>query len=297
MTIRFACPACGQGLAVDSEHIGKTKGCPKCGVRIRIPGNGLVDRPPPTEVAYAASPEAPVETIVVPPAVHFHEQPRGANSLGIASIVLGVVALPFMRFPPISVSLAGLGLILAIAGLLFAFNRHGTGIGFAIAGGAISCVSLGVTMLVAIGLFTLRGQAAFTVVDAPGPGRLGEFEVTIEKISVSKPPGSKGHFSVRLKFTNASPDRKFAYGMAGGPTLDDLHGNHYRTLSRGSLDSMMRSASGVALYPGDSTQDTFVFETPVATVEEVRLHVPGKLVSQKGELAFKIPRSLWSNGP
>lgn len=71
--------------------------------------------------------------------------PRPSNSLGIASLVLGSIAflicwIPFLGL--LGVPLSGLGTILGVVGLVAAIRRSGLGIGFPIAGTAVSVLSL-----------------------------------------------------------------------------------------------------------------------------------------------------------
>ncbi len=69
------------------------------------------------------------------------QESKTVHSLGIASIVVGVVALPFSLFPCIGVlflPLSGLGILLGVIGGIVSLTRRGRGIGFPIAGTAIS---------------------------------------------------------------------------------------------------------------------------------------------------------------
>jgi hypothetical protein len=68
-----------------------------------------------------------------------------AHSLGIASLVLGVLAFLVSLIPCIGVvglPIGGLGLLLGIAGLIVALVRQGRGIGFPIAGSGVSLLAL-----------------------------------------------------------------------------------------------------------------------------------------------------------
>jgi hypothetical protein len=67
-------------------------------------------------------------------------QSKTAHSLGIGAMVLGIVGLLTVCFPFISLPLSGLGFLLGAFGLGMAIMRKGTGIGFSIAGAAISGV-------------------------------------------------------------------------------------------------------------------------------------------------------------
>jgi len=77
--------------------------------------------------------------------------PRRGSSLGIASLVLGTLSFAICWIPLIGmlgIPLSGLGLILALIGVIIALTRRGSGIGFPI-GGALLC---GVAFAVAISL-------------------------------------------------------------------------------------------------------------------------------------------------
>jgi hypothetical protein len=101
---------------------------------------------------------APHTTSVFPPvgqptAVQVNVQNSNvSNSLGIASLVLGILSLFICWIPFIGFGLSGLGLLLGIGALVMALTRKGTGIGYAIAGSAVSAIGvlLGVIYIVAL---------------------------------------------------------------------------------------------------------------------------------------------------
>ncbi len=77
--------------------------------------------------------------------------PRRGSSLGMASLVLGVIAfticwIPFLGI--LGIPLSGLGVFLGLVGLVVAATRKGSGIGFPIAG-TLVC---GIALIVAISL-------------------------------------------------------------------------------------------------------------------------------------------------
>lgn len=83
--------------------------------------------------------------------------PRRGNSLGIASIILGVLAFLICWIPLVnivSLPLSGLGLLLGVIGLIVAMTRGGSSIGLPIAGSAVSLLALvvaGVMWLAIVG--------------------------------------------------------------------------------------------------------------------------------------------------
>lgn len=177
---------------------GRKGKCPGCGNPIRI--GSPKKKAPPHE--HTPDSELPIRTArpkrAQPPAVpeppeittiehgQLAAAPQGApqtavqvnvnnksasNSLGIASIILGILTFFVCWLPPAAFSLGGLGMLLGIAGLVMSVVRKGTGIGYAIAGTAVSTV--GVVLGI---IFILMIQTAVEVGDqmAQIPDRIRE---------------------------------------------------------------------------------------------------------------------------
>jgi hypothetical protein len=108
-----ACPSCGRPLRVPEHLAGRQVLCPACGEIV----------PGPTR--QAVSPEAPAD-----------DRPdRGARAappwplparLGVTSLALGLASVPVLCVPVVgyaALALSGLGLLLALGGLLGALAR------------------------------------------------------------------------------------------------------------------------------------------------------------------------------
>lgn len=103
----------------------------------------LATRPP---IAHAVAVQQPLEQghFRGAPVVNI-APPRRGNSLGIAALVLGILAFLICWIPVVNllgVPLSGLGLLLGLIGLLVAFTRKGASIGFPIAGTAVCGLAL-----------------------------------------------------------------------------------------------------------------------------------------------------------
>jgi hypothetical protein len=91
----------------------------------------------------------PVIQMHASPVIHVNAPASHGNSLGIASMVLGILAFLICWIPVLNLlglPLSGLGLLLGIIGIIIAATRRGSGIGFPIAGTAISAVALVVVL-------------------------------------------------------------------------------------------------------------------------------------------------------
>lgn len=88
--------------------------------------------------------------------------PRRGSSLGVVSLVLGLVAfmicwIPFINL--LGVPLSALGLVLGLVGLLVAFTRNGASIGYPIAGTAVCALALFIAISMTGALVTGIGKA------------------------------------------------------------------------------------------------------------------------------------------
>ena len=95
-------------------------------------------------------------------------QATRSNSLGIASLILGVLAflicwIPFVAL--VSMPLSGLGLLLGIIGILLALTRSGHGVGFSIAGSSVSALAFLIALVMGFGMFVAASGTLSDIAD------------------------------------------------------------------------------------------------------------------------------------
>jgi len=174
-TFRVKCPHCDKSIRVPESMLGRAAKCPGCGGELQIPARPKPKptvSPPPKPSAPIVAPSTPQQhpTIIEPSAVlptttnvftpagqpsavqvNVHNS-NVSNSLGIASLILGILSFFICWIPFIGFGLSGLGLLLGIGGLVMSVVRKGTGIGYSIAGTAVSGIGvlLGIVFIVMI---------------------------------------------------------------------------------------------------------------------------------------------------
>lgn len=72
---------------------------------------------------------------------------KATNSLGISSLILGILSFFVCWIPVIGFGLSGLGLLLGLGGIAMSVFRKGTGIGYSIAGAAVNSIALFIGIL------------------------------------------------------------------------------------------------------------------------------------------------------
>src|SRR5262249_55839208 len=189
MPVLANCSSCGSKLNVPDNLLGREVMCPRCGTVTVVTDSAAPARSgsPPSEPRPMPGRSQPA----VRRAVDFDEDdgrrrprrqprdeydedrdPRRANGdaaaqgngaalgLGIASLVLGILAIPFALVPCIglySIPVSGLGLVLGLIGFVIVMVSKKGSTGFPIAGSVVSFIALavaGLWFLVCAGMMT-----------------------------------------------------------------------------------------------------------------------------------------------
>lgn len=147
--IQIRC-GCGRQIKVKESSAGKKVRCPDCDMRLQVPASAP---PAVRQSQHAELVEATPRKRKARGDVHVSvQQPsQVTNSLGVGSIVLGILAFLICWIPVvglIGLPLSLLGVVLAGVGCVMAAMRGGTGVGYPIAGMAVSGLAAAVTLTI-----------------------------------------------------------------------------------------------------------------------------------------------------
>ena len=153
--IDFQCENCGKKIRVKDELAGRTGKCAGCGLKISIP-NAIIESPLNDSLTPLAIAKPKSLAPTPPPLIHTQPSPTSnpgvavqvnvdsspmADGLGISSLIIGILSFLVCWIPLINFGMGGLGLLLGIAGIVMAVQRKGQGVGYSIAGTAVSTIS------------------------------------------------------------------------------------------------------------------------------------------------------------
>jgi predicted Zn finger-like uncharacterized protein len=205
--IEFQCPKCGKQYRVKDEGAGKRGKCTQCGEVLKVPSlrtgapdvAGDTPIPPAPQSVPSPQPIAPPMAAQTPRLESGHAAqatsinvhlPKRRSSLGVVSLILGIVGflicwIPFVGV--LSIPLSALGLLMAVIGLLVALLRRGSGIGWPIGGGAVSglALAIGMAQVAAIG-------AGAEAISEYGEQAMRTNQATVNSGSGRAPAGSQG---------------------------------------------------------------------------------------------------------
>ena len=185
MEVKSRCPnpECRKSYRVPLTALGRGTTCKKCGKKfvlkeekdqqddtserpkqqatvkvpaVRLQAPAIKEKPPAIplrespQIEFAVPPSSPSPSIQTVVAVSVTNQHRG-SSLGMASVVLGILAFLICWIPlvnVISMLFAGIGFFLAMIGLIVALFRKGAGVGMPIAGATVCAIAMIVSVLI-----------------------------------------------------------------------------------------------------------------------------------------------------
>lgn len=163
----YGCPACGTAMSSPDSMAGQTEKCPECGNVAVVPGPAT--HPTPTLQPSTVHPVTP--PVPIPPSMPMNEvhvvhsyngniemKTKSQNGLGIASLVIGIIAivgcwLPFLNM--ISMFLAVLGIVCGALGFLIALVGRKSGVGLPFSG----LVVCGIAIAVAASINSIAAKA------------------------------------------------------------------------------------------------------------------------------------------
>ena len=288
---KCSCNHCSGHVEFDASHAGQVVACPHCGMETVL-----------------FVPQVPKPLNAKPPQNVGVEIKRGMNPLGVASLVLGIVACVFCWIPflgLLAIPLAAIGLLLAIIGITAAIVGKKSSPSFP-AGGAVVCtaailialfVTGGISTLIAKGRQTNQEQVSNsgkqTLPSAAGEWskshivKQGDVQVKIKRVSF---PSDSPAIQIELSVENVSTTQKVDFtGWSGSKfdfngsaaSLTDNNQNKYKLITDGA-------ASDNAIYPQQTASDTLEFETPVENIQWLHLELPAKNFGGSGMLRFEF---------
>jgi hypothetical protein len=372
MPVTSDCSSCGSKLKVPDDLLGREVRCPRCGTITVVKDPAVppaLERDPEYNRTRSSAPATPGRSHPAPPEEHglksgssrpvgyreAEDRPdddvqyrrrvktaAGAQSngaalgLGIASLVLGVIAVPFALVPCIgvwSLPVSGLGLLLGAIGIVLVVVSKKGGMGLPIAGTSVSFVALaiaGVWFLICAGMMSgmkkgfedlgkqleeQQQREAASWLDASkdaathGDVRvrvasvtLGRVEVDEDNRGIGKPAAD--YLMIRLSIEKTSPVAAISYkGWSGKGAFDPdaatLKDNVMSTYPAAMLLAKVegRVRNQQPIKPGQSLEDLLVFEPLRNNPEELRLELPCSAVGGVGRIKFRILASIIKRQP
>ncbi len=309
---KCSCQFCDGHIAFPAEMAGQMFACPHCGLATKLFTPDVAKAP--------ASQNLP-QTVSV--------EKRGVSPLGIASLVLGIMAcvicwIPFLGLFAIPVAL--IGLVLAFIGVVIAAMNKKTDFVFSISGGIVCilsvCIALVTTGTVAK-LYSDSKRTNQTPVATSGASvpsnsewsknltvKQGDIQIEISGIEIYPlwinaandlsvyPYSKENYLQFQIKVKNIGLTKKIDFQTWRGTVfkgnnaaiLKDNNGNQYKQIAV-SPDFTRTHREETTLYPTDSFADVLVFEKPVPNIKWLHLELSAENFGGTGMLRFEIPAS------
>lgn len=198
--IGFNCGNCGKRFEVQDTSAGKTGRCKQCGALMKIPAASAVfeveepiapprSRPQAQPIQVPVRPEpfvAPVPTQNVQVVVNQIDR-KAANGLGVAGVIIGVVAIGLGWIPVVGLlafPLVIIGGLLSFIGLLVAHSSKRSGISWPLTGMGLNAFAL--TLVIVVNL-VLTGFAGGVVRGAREAARRAEAQRIAKEAKLKAP--------------------------------------------------------------------------------------------------------------
>lgn len=316
--VTCCCQYCDGGIEFDASEFqkGETRNveCPHCHFETEL----FVPEIKPSKPA--------------PPQDARMEVKRGISPPGVAALVLGILSGLFCWIPLhgfLALSIAFIGLLLAIAGMVMAGINKTTGFSFPISGGIV-CVLSAFIALATAGGFSKAISSAMTRAkhtnqesqpSKPG-GAIEKWSKSLSitqgdmKISVNEVHIGAVHGSDELGQPEATKDevltidlavanlnqttttdfqtwRGTAIAIGGGyANLTDNHGKSYKRINiTPSMKDGSPNPDTVSIAPLKEQHDIVVFELPAGNIQWLHFELPAENFGGDGVLRFEIPAS------
>ena len=130
--LKFTCPHCKQSLEAPEDMLGQVIDCPSCSKQIQVP-----------KPQARTAPQVALQNVGV-------EIKRGSSPLGIAALVMGILACLTCWIPVIgllTIPLSLIGILLALIGLIMAAVSKKTGFVFPISGGLVCVIAIAIAVM------------------------------------------------------------------------------------------------------------------------------------------------------
>jgi hypothetical protein len=233
MPVVTECSSCGSKLTVPEHLLDREVKCPRCGT-VQVAAT-TTKQPPPSQPLSGKSPrnaddddddERPVRPVRSVRKDASTETNGVALGLGIASLALGVVTLPFAFIPCIgmySIPVSAVSLILGVSGIIVVAASKKGSYGFPIAGSVVSFVSIAV-----VGLWFLVCAGLIKGVTEGAKQNLEQFGKQLEEQQrreaadwVDASQNSVTHGDVRIRIASVTLGRVDLQGAAKKQQSDD----------------------------------------------------------------------------
>ena len=202
MSIQFTCDACGKDFTVGDAMAGKRGKCGGCGSVMTIPMVSVA-----APILYSSPAPSNVQVVMNP------SPGKSANALGVAAVVIGILALlvcwiPFLNI--LVVPFVFLGGLLAFIGLLVAMINGKSGVGWPIAGGGLNLSAFLLMVVINVvvgGAFASSARKAAEIQEQARAKAEADMQAgAIQVPPAQPPPANPASFAASTPKTQPTPN-------------------------------------------------------------------------------------------